>query len=306
MNTQELDENILSELGKTGYARRKDLLEDLKMRYADERGVSNSSINRRISELSRAGVIQVIEPTEFASYGISDKDKRAKYIVLTSYVQKKELVDDLIAKTSGGDQFEKYLVVKEIRRNLGDYSLNWNQLARLSECLNSSDEATDALVIEIIHSTLLKQRSCIDEDDQDSLLGNLYDSLVKYRLPLINENKRHLLDIFGFFSSEIVIAVLKRDLETALRDKQWLRKEDDVQTISWVKELYHSRLLVRAFEMCNTDLLRLMWEYNETGKREGHEDERKIALIIDALLDYVAENKRKAIYYNPQSCGVRK
>ena len=66
------------------------------------------------------------------------------------------------------------------------------------------------------------------------------------------------------------------------------------------------KISVHVFEIYNTELLRLMWDYNETGKREGHEDERKIALIFDDILDYAAENKRKAIYYDPHSCGVQK
>jgi len=306
MIARELDEKILSELRKTGYVRRKDLLEVLKAKYANETGFSISSINRRISELYRDGVIQVIDPTEFASYGISDEDKRAKYLVLSSYAHKKTLVDDLIAKASGGDPFEKYLVVKEIRRNSDEYSLNWRQLVHLSECLNPADERTDALVIEIIHDSLLKQRSCIGEEEQDSLLGNIYNSLVEYRVPLINENKRLLLEILGFFSAETVIDLLKVDLENAIKDKQWLPKEDEIQTKSWVRDLYYSKYLVHVFEIYNTELLRLMWDYNETGKREGHEDERKIALIFDDILDYAAENKRKAIYYDPHSCGVQK
>jgi len=306
MNTPELDEKILSELRKTGYVRRKDLLEDLKAKYADEIGFSFSSINRRISELHRDHIIQVIDSSEFASYGISDEDKRAKYLVLSSYAEKKTLVDNLIAKASDGDPFEKYLVIKEIRRNLDEYSLNWSQLAHLSECLNPADERTDALVIEIIHDSLLKQRSCIGEEEQDSLLGNIYDSLVEYRVPLMNENKRLLLDILGFFSAETVIEALKVDLEDAIKDTQGLPKEDRIPTKSWVKELYHSKYLVHAFEIYNTDLFRLMWGYNEKGKREGHEDEREIALIVDDILDYAAENKRKAIYYDPHSCGVRK
>ena len=151
---------------------------------------------------------------------------RAKYLVLSSYAHKKTLVDDLIAKASGGDPFEKYLVVKEIRRNSDEYSLNWRQLVHLSECLNPADERTDALVIEIIHDSLLKQRSCIGEEEQDSLLGNIYNSLVEYRVPLINENKRLLLEILGFFSAETVIDLLKVDLENAIKDKQWLPKEE--------------------------------------------------------------------------------
>ena len=62
MIARELDEKILSELRKTGYVRRKDLLEVLKAKYANETGFSISSINRRISELYRDGVIQVIDP----------------------------------------------------------------------------------------------------------------------------------------------------------------------------------------------------------------------------------------------------
>ena len=114
------------------------------------------------------------------------------------------------------------------------------------------------------------------------------------------------MEILGFFSAETVIDLLKVDLENAIKDKQWLPKEDEIQTKSWVRDLYYSKYLVHVFEIYNTELLRLMWDYNETGKREGHEDERKIALIFDDILDYAAENKRKAIYYDPHSCGVQK
>jgi len=37
----------------------------------------------------------------------------------------------------------------------------------------------------------------------------------------------------------------------------------------------------------------------------GREDKRKLALIVDTILDYVAENKDKAVYYD-KMCGARK
>ena len=305
MRIREFDEKILSELEQAGYIRRKDLLEVLKTKYAKEKGFSTTSLNRRIGELISAGKIGVIEPAEFAEYGISDEDKRAKYLISGPYADKKRVVDGLIVKSSTGDQFEKRLALKEIKRNLAEYSLNPVQLSHLSTCLGA-DEDTDKLVIEILHEALLKQRSCIGEEERASLIGDIRQALGAYTLPPVNTSKNLLLEILGFFSDEFVVEMLKVDLERVEGEKELLSKEDDeVRKKTWIKTVYHSKYLIHAFEENIDSLIEQMWKYNEMGKKEGHLDERKIALIIDDLLDYIAENRDKAVYYE-KMCGARK
>lgn len=305
MSVHELDAKIYSELERVGYIRRKDLLEVLKVKHAKEKGFSTTSLNRRIGELIGIEKIRVVEPKEFADYGISDDDKRAKYLISASYARKKGLVDYLLDKFSKGDSFEKYLAIKGIKRNLDEYTLNPVQISCLSTYLNS-DEHIDALVIEILHEALLKRSLCIGEDYQDSLLANVYNSLVKYGLPPSNTNKKLLLEILGFFSAETVVDMLQVDLERVMQDKELLSKDDDEKReTSWIKAIYHSKYLVHAFEEEKDRLNELIWKYTETGKKEGPQNERKVALIIDDLLDYVAKNKDKAIYYE-KVCGAQK
>ena len=98
--------------------------------------------------------------------------------------------------------------------------------------------------------------------------------------------------------------MLKVDLERVEGEKELLSKEDDeVRKKTWIKTVYHSKYLIHAFEENIDSLIEQMWKYNEMGKKEGHLDERKIALIIDDLLDYIAENRDKAIYYE-KMCGA--
>ena len=112
------------------------------------------------------------------------------------------------------------------------------------------------------------------------------------------------MDILGFFSTEeVIVWVLEEDLKTLEEDKELLSKKELI--MSEIKYVYHSKYLIHIFEESKDDLLRLMWEYNEKGKEKGHEDERKIALVLDNILDYAVENREKAVYYE-KLCGVRK
>ncbi len=305
MATREIDEKILSEIEKTGIVRRKDLLEALKERYAKEKGFSTTSLNRRIGELIDEGKVKVIESDEFEEYGISDEDKRAKYLAVTSYIVKKKLIDNLITRASEGDSFENRLIFKEINRNIDSYSLNSLQLSRMANFLGH-DEDTDQLVIKIIHKSVLKPRHCIAEAERESLTESLARLINKYRLPQGNEKKKHIFDILGFFSDESVIWGLQEDLKILVENKELLSKDAPAIWISsGIKDVYQSKYLIHTFEELKEDLLQLMWEYNEKGKEKGHEDERKIALVLDNILDYAVENRDKAIYYE-KLCGARK
>ena len=51
------------------------------------------------------------------------------------------------------------------------------------------------------------------------------------------------------------------------------------------------KYLVHVFEEEKDRLNEQIWKYTEIGKKEGRQNERKVALIIDDLLDYVAETR---------------
>jgi len=303
MATREIDEKILSEIEKTGVVRRKDLLESLKARYGKEKGFSGTSLNRKIGELISEDRIKVLGSEEFSEYGIADEDKRAKYLVSSTYVSKKRHVDSLIGKASIEDFFENQLILKELYRSSIIFPLNPAQLSGITDFLGHH-ELTDELGIKIVHDNILKQRFCMPEDLRDSLTESLARLVEKYRRPLRNQNKQYILDILGLFSTEeVIVWVLEEDLKTLEEDKELLSKKDLI--MSEIKDVYHSKYLIHIFEESKDDLLRLMWEYNEKGKEKGHEDERKIALVLDNILDYAVENREKAVYYE-KLCGVRK
>jgi len=305
MSVHEFDEKILSELERAGYVRRKDLLKGLTDKYAKQKGFSATSLNRRISELIRVGTIVTIEPKDFAEYGISDEDKRAKYLTSASYVRKKKTLDNVIAKVSDGDPLDYYLMLKEIKRKMAESPLSPIQVTRLSKILGHG-KRTDEIAIEIMHNIFLRQKMCLSEEEQDSISIRLSQLLSDYRHPHVSQNKKHILDILGFFCNDIVVFQLKDDIKELASNKELLSKDEaDIRAESWIKDLYHSKYLVHTLGDSIDDIIEEMWRYNEDGKKEGHEDKRKVALIVDDLLDYVAENKDKAVY-NDKTCGARK
>jgi len=303
MSVHDRDEKILSELERTGYTRRKDLLTSLTDKYAKQKGFSTTSLNRRISELIRAGTIVTIEPKDFSEYGISDEDKRAKYLTSASYVRKKERVDLVVDRISKGDDIDQYLTAKEIKRVALKSPLTPSQLTNISKILGN-EKRTDEVALEILHQNLLQRKINLNEEDLEYITIQLSRAVGEYRYPLVNPNKKNIVDMMGFFCSDDVAYLLKDDIEEAA--KKGLLSEDDIILISSsIKDLYHSKYLVRTLEDNKDSILEEMWRYNEEGKKEGLEYKRKLALILDALLDYVAENKDKAVYYD-NVCGARK
>jgi len=308
MSTRKIDEKILTALEKAGYIRRKDLIEALSTQHSEEKGFSITSLNRRISELINEGRIRVVEPEEFPGFGIYDEDKRAKYLVSSTYAAKKDLSEDLIKKAAEGDSFKRFLTFKEINRNTFNYKLTPVQLSSIANFLGH-DERTDTLAIKILHDSILKHRPCISEDDREALSAKLLQVFYKYQQPPVNNNKRLILEIVGFLSAGVshegVVWCLRQDLERVAEDKEFLSKgEDEIQASAWIKNVYHSKYLIHFFDKNKTELMDLMWEYAEKKEDEkGHKDERKVALIIDNILDYITENRDKAVYYDPFFCG---
>ncbi len=91
----DFDTEIKNYLTQKGYARRRQLIEDLMKAHKNERGYSLKSINRKIDNLINQGIIISLKYSDFGKLGIEDADKRASYLTLKNISKIKEHMDKI-------------------------------------------------------------------------------------------------------------------------------------------------------------------------------------------------------------------
>ena len=70
------DTEVKNYLAQKGYARRRQLIEDLMKSHKNERGYSLKSINRKLDKLINQGIIISLNHSDFGKLGIEDTDKK--------------------------------------------------------------------------------------------------------------------------------------------------------------------------------------------------------------------------------------
>ena len=173
-------------------------------------------------------------------YGLSDPDKRAKFLILREFDERRQHIDDILKLLQNGDNSDAIAVFDELEMYISRYHLNPSQLDEIVLVLMRDFDVVSK-AIQILHRHLTSFR--IAPINKKLLLENIKQILEKIESnPSENLSTEHYcLEILGMWNDPYVVEQLKKDA----RDLEKLKK---------VKMFYESRYIAKVIEKERTSL----------------------------------------------------
>ena len=218
MNDSKTETEIKNILTHQSPIRTTKLIETLKSQHPGETGFSTSSIYRKIERLKEENIILEITPEFYPNYGITESDKRARYIILKDADERRLHLDDILDLLKTGDHADVISVFNELDHYIDKYPLNPKQLDKIVPVLyQDMDIAYRAL--QILRDRLTRNRVAPADT-------NSFRNAVKQVLSKIEENtQEHIniegicLEILGIWNDPYVIDQLTKDVQNLDRLK---------------------------------------------------------------------------------------
>ncbi|WP_269849505.1 hypothetical protein [Methanosarcina horonobensis] len=104
---RDFETEVKQYLTQKGYARRKQLIEDLMKKHKNELGYSLKSINRKLDNLKKQGMIIRLEYSDFGKLGIEDTDKNASYLTLKNISKITEHMDKILERLDSEESIKQ-------------------------------------------------------------------------------------------------------------------------------------------------------------------------------------------------------
>ena len=213
-NEVDFDIEVLNYLDAKGYIRRRQLVKDLMDLHPDERGYSQKSIDRKLANMGKLGILVSLKYDELQKYGIKETDKRASYPIPKKTLKMKEDLDKTFSYLDSADPTIKKLILEEISRYEEKYVLDPYQLDILVDHMNAEyDELVNSLLVILFRYI---DEKGIEPSNNDKFLEILRSILKHYRVSP-NEYpslRRYITWLLGYYRDSFVIDQLKMDAET--------------------------------------------------------------------------------------------
>jgi hypothetical protein len=226
--------------------------------HSNDYGYSKKSIDRKLANMTKAGILTSLKYNELQKYGIKETDKRASYPIPKKTLKMKEDLDKTFSYLDSSDVTTKKLILKEISRYEIKYVLDPYQLDILAKHLDTeSDELVDSL-LEILFRYITKKD--IEPSNTENFLEILKSILQHYKVspdeyPML---RRHITWLLGYYKDSFVIDQLKMDAET-------------LEDPSSVKCDYCDPLIAPFIEEHSHELFNFQMELRSKGKEKASE-----------------------------------
>ena len=277
MSDMEIEKEIADYLVMHPPVRTEQLIEHLLEIHIHERGYSRKTLYRKIKQMADAGDLARIGQDEYESFGITEPDKRAQYITLRSSSERKKHLDDLFSHLTSKSTLNVKMVLDEIKRYQGKYTLNPHQLDALSAILTKDNEI-DAQALPILYDYI--ERRGIKPSKTDEFLQKLRKLTDIYRSDSPQkEVRRKALRLLGRYNDDGVIRQLQYDIENS-----------DPDTFTSLKEDYKTEYTARVIEAHRNDLFHLQ----ESLIRKGQD---KLAAMLAEIRTFAVENENAPLEY---------
>ncbi|WP_135604824.1 hypothetical protein [Methanococcoides sp. NM1] len=273
----DFDTNVIEYLNAIGYVRRGRLVNYLMETHPNERGYSKKSIDRKLANMTKTGILTSLKYDELQKYGIKETDKRASYPIPKKTLKMKEDFDKTFSYLNSADVTTKKLILEEISRYERKYVLDPYQLDILAKHLDTeSDELVDSL-LEILFRYITEKD--IEPSNTDTFLERLRSTLKHYKVspdeyPML---RRHITWLLGYYKDSFVIEQLKMDAET-------------LEYPSSVKCDYCDQLIAPFIAEHSLELFNFQMELKRKGKEEASE-------IISQIKDEASNPKPRLMEF---------
>jgi hypothetical protein len=214
----DIDSEVIAHLKEKGVYRTTHLVKDIKEKYSQKGGIGEATIFRAIVRLKKADKIYSPTNDEIESYGIKNKDHRGKFLVLRTFMERKEHLDDVFQALDSEDRNERLRALREILLYRDKQQFTPKQLDKISDFL-TEDKFFAKSSIEILYDYLMNKG--IAPSDEKRFILKLHDTLLKFRDTSDRINIRPVIEILGIYEDDAVIDQLRYD---AVKDFDTFKK----------------------------------------------------------------------------------
>jgi len=178
-------------------------------------GYSKPSIERKLSNLIEAEIIDKMDFKEAKEYGFEAKDKRTKFIVPRDLREVKEQLDWCFKNLDLTNAIELEVFLAEIESYEKVYLLKPEQIDLLLTLLKNASKETATTIIRVVYNNMTRRG--IKPKDKEIFLQTLRKLLHKYKDEIDSNQFRNLrtslIHLLGMYNDESVIEQLKYDAE---------------------------------------------------------------------------------------------
>lgn len=206
MNENDIESELIKALSSGRPIRTNDLVQQLLQKHPDTRGFSNATIYRKIKQLKTRKIILELSSEEFQTYGISQTDGRATYLILKDSDERRKHLDEILDLLRSGDKADAITVYDDLEM-YNRYSLTPSQLDQLIPG-KTTDLDIAYRAIRILEDHIIRQH--IVPTDWKKLIISLKTTLKRIGNKNLNIEE-YSLKILGFYNDNFVIDQLVAD-----------------------------------------------------------------------------------------------
>lgn len=210
MIDMDIDSEVVNYLKAKGVCRTTPLIKDIKEKYRHKGGIGEATIYRAIDRLKTAEKIYSPTDEEIQSFGIKIDDGRGKFLVLRTFMERKEHLDDVFQSLDVNDRNEQLQALREILLYKDKHQFTPIQLDKISLFLKK-DIFFVKSALDILHDYFMNKG--ITPSNESQFILNLRNALFKFRDTSDRSIIRSINEILGIYEDDAVIKQLKHDAE---------------------------------------------------------------------------------------------
>ena len=259
MNRHEVDfeTTVIDYLSQHRYVRRERLIKDLMKSHPVETGYSEASINRKLANMRKAGLILILKKQkDLERYEIEKEAGNASYILAKNafeikkhydYVFSKYKTDDIILKKD--DIIHKKIALKEITRYGMSPFLSPGYLNIMVLDLDYEDDDLINSLLELLYIQIINKGT--KPGDKEIFLEKLRNLLERYSEGHADYRmlRCHIIWLLGYYNDRTVLKQLIKDAESG--------------KLSTFQNDYMHKFTARVIEDSKTELFDLEIELKE-------------------------------------------
>jgi hypothetical protein len=263
MIDMDIDSEVINYLKEKGVCRTTQVVKDIKEKYRHKGGIGEATIYRAIDRLKEAKKIYSPTKEEIKSFGIKIGDGRSKFLVLRTFMERKDHLDDIFHALEVKDRNEQLRALREILLYKDKHQFTPIQLDKISLFLKK-DIFFVKSALDILYDYFMNKG--ITPSNERQYILNLRNAVLKFRDTSDRTIIRAINEILGIYEDDAVIKQLKYDAEK------------DFDTFQTISPEYESNYLAKVIENNRKNL----YYFNKCLINEGKSENV-------ALIDHIRE-----------------
>ncbi|ETA69399.1 hypothetical protein MettiDRAFT_2898 [Methanolobus tindarius DSM 2278] len=278
-NSIDFKTDIINYLSGYRVVKKGEIIKEFLSRYP--RGYSKRTIERRLKDFEKDGIIEIIDAKQVKKYGVNESDHRVKYIILKEHAEIKKHIDSVFEFFDCGDSEDKMAALAEMKTYNDCYVLNALQLDILAKNLTENDiELSSQIFLTIFNHIFYKK---IQPSDTNAFIKKLRLILKSIPSQPHTALRKNIILLLSMYNDKTVVEQLIKDATS-------------MDNISDVKEIYDIVYAARIIEESRTELFNLERELKKKGKEKNAEIISQIRQ--QAKRNIISLNVSKEVLFN--------